>query len=295
MDKNLIEENFTEKPQFYRVAINLNPNTDFLYRHVYGQNENFELHTHDYYELFLTLSGKIIHYVNNDMQILEPGCLVFIRPEDTHKYIYRNEKQYEFVNLTFSKKIGESLLSYLSGADDISVFTSSTLPKIVRLTPAEVQSFMKRADKFNTVNSDDYVEQRLNIRSFLLDTFIKYFLRRKDEFRANLPQWLEITCDKMQKPENFIAGIPRMVEISGKTQEHLARTMRKHLDVSLSQYINDLRLNYAVNLIINTNLHVTDICFEAGFGNISCFYSLFNKAYGMSPVQFRKSKLRFDD
>lgn len=293
MQKDITINTFSEKPQLYKTDINLNPDTDFLFRHVYGQSENFELHTHNYYELFLTLSGNIIHCINNDIQVLEPGCLVFIRPDDIHKYIYKNEKQYEFINFTFSREIAHTLLSYLKGAVNVNEITDSKLPKTVRLTPSEVQSFLKKADKFNTVICDDYIEQKLNIRSFLLDVFIKYFFRKKNEIKSNLPNWLETTCAEMQKPENFVIGIPKMVRISGKTQEHLARTVRKHLSISLSQYVNELRLNYAVNLILNTNLKITDICFEAGFGNISSFYSLFNETYNMSPMQFRNSKQKF--
>lgn len=290
MYKDIITETFSKKPKKYKANINLDPNTDFFFRHVYGDSENFELHTHEYYELFLTLSGNILHCVNSDMQILEPGCLVFIRPGDIHRYIYRNEKNYEFINLAFSCNIAHPLLSYLGGAVDLTPITDSKLPHIVRLTPAEIQSFMKKVDSFNTVDKADFTAQRLNVRSFLMDIFIKYFLNRKNETKIDIPLWLELTCKKMQKPENFTVGIKRMVEISGKTQEHLARTLKKYCDISLSEYVNELRLNYAVNLIVNTNLKITDICYEAGFGNISSFYTLFNQVYNMSPRQFRESK-----
>lgn len=290
MYKDIINETFSQKPEVYRVGVNLNPDTGFFFRHVFGKTENFTVHTHEYYELTLTLSGNIIHCVNNDIQILEPGCLVFVRPGDIHRYIYRNEKKYEFINLAFSCEIAESLLSYLEGAADVKSFTEAKLPHIVRLTPRETQAFTKTADKFNTIDKNDFTAQKLSVRSFLLDIFIKYFLNRKSEARTDLPLWLELTCEKMQKPENFTAGIKRMVEISGKTQEHLARTLRKYCDISLSQYINELRLNYAVNLIVNTNLKITDICFEAGFGNISSFYTLFSEVYNMSPKKFRESK-----
>ena len=288
--RKIVEETFKIKPELYKTNINLNPNTGFMFRHVYGSSENFNVHTHEYYELFLTLKGTTVHCVNNDIQILEPGCLIFIRPNDIHQYIHTDKNDYEFINFTFSTEIAESLLEYLSGACDVSFLINSPLPYVVRLTPVEIQSFIKKIDSFNTVENDDFTAQKLNIRSFLLDIFIKYFINRKNEQKTDIPVWLEITLNKMQKPENFTLGIKRMVQISGKTQEHLARTVKKHLNLSLSEYINGLRLNYAVNLIVNTNLKMTDICYEAGFGNMSCFYTIFKETYNTSPKKFRKSK-----
>ena len=84
-----------------------------------------------------------------------------------------------------------------------------------------------------------------------------------------------------------------MVELSGKSQEHLSRSVKKYYGVTLSEFVNELRLNYAVNLITNTNLKITDICYESGFGNLASFYTLFQKSYGKSPKKFREMHTNF--
>ena len=94
----------------------------------------------------------------------------------------------------------------------------------------------------------------------------------------------------MKKPDNFTLGQNRMVEICGKSPEHLSRTMKKYMNVTPTDFINNLKVNYAANLLANTNLKITDICYEAGFGNISYFYMLFNDAYWKTPKDFRKSQ-----
>lgn len=264
-----------------------NPETGFLIRRVYGETERFTYHDHDYYEIFLTVSGTIKHYINGKNQSLVPGCLVFIRPSDKHLYVYQNEKNYEFVNVALDPEIIEGMFSYLKNVTDTAEFITSFLPPTARLTVNEVQSFMKKIDSFNAFQQEDIQSKKLKIRTFLLEVFAKHFINNASETKNEVPLWLDITCDKMKKPENFTVGIKRMVELSGKTQEHLARCVKKYFGVTLSEYINDLRLNYAVNLITSTNLKVTDICYEAGFGNISTFYTLFQNKYGVAPKQFR--------
>ena len=275
------------EPKHHKKEWHVNLETGFHIRRVYGETERFTFHDHDYFEIFLTISGTIKHYINGQTQYLEPGCLVFIRPSDKHLYVYQNEKNYEFVNITLDPEVIDGLFIYLNPVINTDTFLNKDLPPVVRLADHDMQSFMKKVDAFNTFQQEDILAQKTKIRTFLLDTFVKFFINYENNTQSETPIWLDIVCEQMKKTENFTIGIKRMVELSGKTQEHLARSMQKYYHVTLSEYINDLRLNYAVNLIKNTNLKITDICYEAGFGNISTFYSVFQQKFNISPKKFR--------
>ena len=58
-----------------------------LYRYVYGTDDIFYPHCHDFYEIFITVSGTVTHFINGITQKLPEGSLVFIRPDDVHAYI----------------------------------------------------------------------------------------------------------------------------------------------------------------------------------------------------------------
>jgi len=59
------------------------------------------------------------------------------------------------------------------------------------------------------------------------------------------------------------------------------------MGVTVSEFINDLRLNYVANMLSNSNHTITEIIFESGFNNISWANELFKKKYGSSMRQFR--------
>jgi len=80
-----------------------------------------------------------------------------------------------------------------------------------------------------------------------------------------------------------------MVALSGKSREHLTRSMRKYIGMSPSEFINDLRLNYIANMLINSNHRILDIIFASGFNTVSHATLLFRKKYGMSMSEFRRS------
>ena len=92
----------------------------------------------------------------------------------------------------------------------------------------------------------------------------------------------------MKHEGNFPFGISRMVELSGKSREHLTRSMRKYMGQSPSEFVNDLRLNYIANMLRNSNHSVLDIILDSGFNTVSHASTLFREKYGMSMSEFRK-------
>ena len=67
------------KAKLYESSSYVNPEAGYTLRMNYSYTENFELHHHDYYEFFLTISGKAVHVVNGKTQKLPEHSLVFVR------------------------------------------------------------------------------------------------------------------------------------------------------------------------------------------------------------------------
>ena len=106
-----------------------------------------------------------------------------------------------------------------------------------------------------------------------------------------MPGRLQQTCSAMQNPQNLALGVPRMLELSAVSAEHLARTARKFLNQTPTNYVNQLRLNYAANLLTHGDRSIVDIASEVGFESLSYFYTLFKTQYGQTPRQFRQNHL----
>lgn len=54
------------------------------------------------------------------------------------------------------------------------------------------------------------------------------------------------------------------------------------------QYLNELRLSYACELLEYTDRTVTDICLEAGFDSQRTFHRVFREQYRMTPGEYRR-------
>lgn len=59
------------------------------------------------------------------------------------------------------------------------------------------------------------------------------------------------------------------------------------MDKTPSEFIRNIRLEYAAKLLRSTKFTVSEIMFKSGFSNKSYFYREFLKQYGVSPKDYR--------
>ena len=264
--------------------------SECLYRFVYGATDIFAPHCHDYYEIFITLSGTVTHWINGKTCNLPEGSLVFIRPDDVHGYTYDVPKSTEtsYVNFTFNRETAEQLFQYLSESFPSKELLSCDMPPTVIVSSTEKKRLLAQLSELNAVNWQDKHLLKVKARVFLADVFTRYFHHAKIDSRDNIPLWLQLLLRNMEQPEHFVAGTERMIALSEKSREHLSRSLKKYLGLTPSEYVNDLRINYASNLLLNTNTSVIDICYSCGFQNLSHFYRIFKEKYNLSPGDFRK-------
>ena len=276
------------EPKLLTAERFVNMNTEISYRYVYSDTEFFRPHFHDYYELFLLLDGKATHLVNGKEIPVSRGALVFIRPRDTHDYIVRDGTKFSMLNITFTTATAEELFSFLSEGFASSSLLRADLPPQIALTESELEYVLSHMTTIRTIDEHDYARLKTALRILLFRIFTRFFADFQEEQNDHVPLWLTELCETMQKNGNFTYGLSRMLELTDKTREHLARSIKKYMGITPSEFINDLRLRMIANMLKNSNHDIADIIFESGFGNISWAYELFKKKYGMTMSEYRK-------
>lgn len=69
----------------------------------------------------------------------------------------------------------------------------------------------------------------------------------------------------------------------------ICRDFKKHMNTSPLQYLNNIRLTHAMELLKGTSLHINEISWQVGFENTNHFIQLFKKKIGVTPTAYRKS------
>ncbi len=73
---------------------------------------------------------------------------------------------------------------------------------------------------------------------------------------------------------------------------YLSQVFKRELSTTFTNYIKDLRMNYAKDLLAKTNEPISIVCEKAGYTQYFYFSKLFKKETGMTPTQFREQEQR---
>lgn len=88
-------------------------------------------------------------------------------------------------------------------------------------------------------------------------------------------------------PEISLEKLSKLLQAS---KHHVSQVINEHLGVSFFEYVNQLRVEEARNLLSETtrsDLHVIEIAYAVGFNNKVSFNAAFKKATGMTPTVYR--------
>ncbi len=92
----------------------------------------------------------------------------------------------------------------------------------------------------------------------------------------------------MRAPSDRPLPLQAMAEIAGLSPFHFARVFRRLTGIPPGQFLSVLRLERAKELLLTTDLSVTDICFEVGYDSLGTFTTRFTQLVGLPPGRVRR-------
>ncbi len=90
--------------------------------------------------------------------------------------------------------------------------------------------------------------------------------------------------------EHFTDDLPldEVAEVASLTRTSFCRYFRQHTRKTFTEYLSELRINHACQLLKDRDMSIRSVCFESGYSNISHFNRQFRHYKGMTPGQYRK-------
>lgn len=74
------------------------------------------------------------------------------------------------------------------------------------------------------------------------------------------------------------------------SSRYIMKKFKKCTDISLNEFILNVRMKQAVHLLTNTDMSVNQVTENIGIENENYFYRLFKKVYGCTPREFAKKR-----
>lgn len=113
--------------------------------------------------------------------------------------------------------------------------------------------------------------------------------RKNIEKEKHPPKWLNLVVEKLN--DEFIET-PTMEELAILADVHpvhLSAVFRKFQDQTIGEYVQNLRIEYALKMLLNKETPLSEIALSAGFSDQSHFTRIFKRITGTTPGIFRKN------
>ena len=245
-------------------------------------------HTHDFFEFCFIHKGKLNQTVDNTKRILSENDVCVLRPEALHnvkKYENHPCILYNFeVNIQYLNELCKSL-GYNS-ADDI----FKAVENYTRCSASEISELIKiittpniltHRERFQIEQSSLKIVVSKILMRFILNPSHDLIHKKEDSLISTMLSLLE---DK----NNFNKSIKELCEQSFYTQEHITRLFRKANLNSPNRIHLQKKLQYAANLLLNSDMKIIEVSEACGIETVSYFTKSFKREYGFAPSTYRK-------
>lgn len=265
----------------------MSADTSVLNSHMINSGD-VNYHDHSFYEICYVVDGHLPHYVNERKMDLNAGDMVFLRPKDKHVYVRDNNCLSFHRDIIFQSKFFEAVLNFLH-PDLLTSYHKNVLPFKTNLPIETINMFEQRISEYMMIPNDNIPAKMISAKTILID-LLYYHNKPLLQTDNDYPLLVNQIIQKLNMRHVLKKGPQYIFSNFNYSKSHICNTFKRYMHVSLTEYINKLRLNYAANLLKLTSSSLFDISQECGFSSLSYFNKLFKKHFGCPPAKYRNSR-----
>jgi len=277
-------------------------NKSFVVKQINERHFDPTFHAHPEFQLSFVIKGEGNRIVGNSLQPFHANDMVFIGPNLPH--VWKNHLSYfkknslldtSVIVIYFHKNfLGENIyekeefykLNKFFSKSNLGVEIKGKTRKIIGnmmfelLEKSELESIILLLKILDTlVNSHDYViineiDEAINYKQAETERIHKVY------------DYVIKNFDKQIRLE-------QVAEIANMTSTSFSRYFKTRLNKSFSDFLKEIRINYACKLLKDENIPIETISYECGYPSVTNFNKQFKSVVGRQPRQYRDDFLNF--
>lgn len=260
-------------------------------------------HTHDYIQIWYVMGGCCRHWVNNRSYTLTRGNMFVLPPFVNHNIQVVTKEDVSIIGCEFTASFINENISCHGDSNSLFDFTylepflvSSELVRprlhISGATQEKVEKLLLDMLK-EYQNKEKYYQ--IHIKADVLKLLAIVAREYETQGNAENHELFEKFRDAINSSVNYINEnytnriyIEDVCKIAMMSQTYFSHLFKQITGKTFIEYINNLRVRKAVEMLINNNNSISDICFAVGFNDTTYFNKVFKKETGLTPGQYRK-------
>jgi len=270
--------------------------------HTWGSIQN---HIHDYFQIWFVKKGEFKHAIDNQpLYRMVKGNIFLIPPYTMHRVEIEEDGIFEIIGCEFMPEVIERHSEAESGHNsNILPYLKPFWMEVKQLKPKI--SLIGKSDKWaETMLEEMFTEYAAKppfynvfLKGCLLQllTFIirkEYQQNNRDEEIdhrfAKHERTIERIMEHIESNYHKDIGLEDAIKLSMMSKTSFCSAFKQVSGSTFNQFLTDIRIKKSTELLLNTNMTITEICFEVGFNDMAYFSRIFKKAVGVPPTTFQK-------
>lgn len=250
-------------------------------------------HWHEEAEFTLITQGNCRYQIDLIDYDIKEGDLLFVPPLFLHS-ISRSTSE-ELISETYVFH-----LNFLGGNSTDICSTRYLAPMMHQefsvpflITPGHpaYESMKEIFDRIARLYAEAAIGYELSLKALFLQAIVQllpYSQKVSSPDTGTPSDKLKQVLDYIEHHFSEAISVSELAKLCYFSDYHFMRFFKKHMNMTCVEYINNLRLEKAVELFEQGNSSILDVSLSVGFHNLSYFHRAFKKKYGMTPLTFIK-------
>ena len=265
----------------------------FSIYHIANAKRSFQIpiHWHDEFEIIYVKSGFLTVSISGENYIGKPGDAFVVSPGNLH-FMGSQTGNVDYFTFLFPLKyisfrtddiLDDKLLEPLNSGHliinpEIEDTVKEQCEQLVEIYGA------KKEESQSKITAQ--IKTKIILLQFILELWKRGFIVENDTSGKNTVEKEMVSYIQ----QNFTGKIllKEFGEQFHLSEKYISRYFKEHFHITISQYVTYLRLEHAKHLLQDTNIPVTEVAMQSGYQNVSYFIRSFKKAYGVSPLKYKK-------
>ncbi|HJA94757.1 MAG TPA: AraC family transcriptional regulator [Candidatus Eisenbergiella merdipullorum] len=247
-------------------------------------------HYHDSYELYLQIAGERTLLLNDLLYTLRPGDLYFLKPFELHYTKSYESSYYE----RYLMNIPASCLSPILTEPEAAALFGSLDSCVLHLDEEQAVSALnafRRAEYYG--RRKGFLSDKLLCSVVLqLLIFISELLSRKEISEGlsaeRIPDEIVSAIRYINRHYSEPVSLEKAASRAHMSRYHFCRVFHGATGATFLEYLYNVRLSKAHQLLLDSELPLNEIASRCGFSSTAHLTRIFKNKYGMPPREFRK-------
>ena len=254
---------------------------------------SIQMHKHSFWEFVFFERGNVRHYLNEDIvNDIDEGTIILLKPNDSHAIKTRKAKTHFHVDLYANNAEFLALCELIDKNAYTKFLNTQTL---MAIKPNEsvlpyIKERLSLLQYYQKINDEAHaLSVYIPLLAEMISLFWNYCVNARNDADENFYNFLA----KINTPEFVCAPLENIIQLSGYSHSHLCKIFKQKTGQSLKNYHTQLKVDYAISLLLNSQLSILDISSALGYSSLSHFIKIFKAYTSLTPMQYRK-KLIFN-